>query len=57
MSIVVVEAPCPAFGVNVYFVVPAVPVLIVAGFQVPVKLFVDVAGSVGAGALRHNGPI
>jgi hypothetical protein len=51
ISIVVIEAPCPAFGVKVYFVVPTVAVLTVAGFQVPVKLFVDVAGSVGAGAL------
>jgi hypothetical protein len=57
MSIVVVEAPWPAFGVNVYFIVPTVAVLIVAGFHVPEKLLVDVSGRDGAVALRHKGPI
>jgi hypothetical protein len=57
MSMVVVEAPCPAFGVNVYFVVPAVAVLTVAGFQVPAILFVEVVGRVGAALFWHNGPI
>jgi hypothetical protein len=41
-------AHCPAVGVNVYDVVPLTDVLIVAGFQVPLMLFVDVAGNDGA---------
>ena len=45
---VVVVAPCPAVGVKVYVVVPTVAVLMVAGLQVPVKLFVDVVGRAGA---------
>jgi hypothetical protein len=45
---VAVSAHWPAVGVNVYDVVPADAVLIVAGFQVPVMPFVDVTGSVGA---------
>ena len=48
ISIVTVPAPCPAVGVKVYVVVPIVDVLIVAGFHVPVKLFVDVVGNAGA---------
>ena len=40
-------APCPAFGVNVYVVVPTVEVLMVAGFQVPLMLLFDVVGKVG----------
>jgi hypothetical protein len=51
MAIVALVAQCPADGVKVYFLVPTVPVLIIAGFQVPVKLFVEVNGSVGAAAL------
>ena len=45
---VAVVAHRPAVGVNVYVVVPAVAVLIVAGDQVPVIPFVDVSGKVGA---------
>jgi hypothetical protein len=45
---VAVVAHCPADGVNVYVVVPAVVVLIVDGLHVPVIPFVEVVGSVGA---------
>ena len=41
-------AHCPADGVNVYVVVPAVAVLMVAGLHVPVMPFVEVAGNAGA---------
>ena len=45
----VVGAPhAPVVGVKVYVVVPAVLVLIVAGFHVPATPFVDVVGSTGA---------
>jgi hypothetical protein len=54
---VVVEAPCPAFGVNVYVVVPTVAVLIVVGVQVPVILLFEVAGNTGGVLFWHNGPI
>ena len=54
---VVAVAHCPASGVKVYVVVPAVPVLIVAGFQVPLMPLVDVAGNAGAPEFWHNGPI
>jgi hypothetical protein len=57
ISIVVVEAHCPAFGVKVYVVVPVLAVLIVAGFQVPVIPLLEVAANVGAIAFWHNGPI
>jgi hypothetical protein len=40
---VVVEAHCPAVGVNVYVVVA---VLFIAGVQTPVMLLFDVVGSV-----------
>ena len=43
-----VVAHCPAEGVNVYVVVPAVAVEIVAGFQVPVTPLFEVPGSAGA---------
>ena len=47
----VVKAPhCPAFGVNVYVVMPVVDVLITAGFHVPVIPLFDVSGNPGAGA-------
>jgi hypothetical protein len=52
-----VVAHCPADGVKVYVVVPAVVVLIVAGLHVPVIPFVDVVGSDGAVLFWHNGPI
>ena len=45
---VAVVAHCPADGVKVYVVVPAVAVLIVAGLHVPGIPLLDVAGSVGA---------
>jgi hypothetical protein len=48
MLSVAVVAHSPADGVNVYVVVPAVAVLIVAGLQVPVIPLLDVVGSVGA---------
>ena len=47
ISIVVVDAPCPAVGVKVYVVVPMVAVLTVAGLQVPLKLLVEVVGNAG----------
>jgi hypothetical protein len=54
---VAVVAHWPADGVNVYVVVPAVAVLIVAGLHVPVIPFVEVVGSVGAVEFWHSGPI
>jgi hypothetical protein len=45
-----VVAHWPAAGVKVYVVVPAVAVLMVAGFHVPVIPFVEVVGSAGAAA-------
>jgi hypothetical protein len=57
ISIVVATAHWPAFGVNVYVVVPVVLVLIVAGFQVPEIPFVEFKGSEGAAAFWHKGPI
>ena len=44
--IVVVVAHCPAVGVKVYVVVPALAVLIADGLHVPVMLFVDVVDKV-----------
>ena len=46
----------PASGVNVYVVVPGVAVLIVAGFQVPFMLFVEVVGNAGAAEFWQSGP-
>lgn len=43
---VVVVAHCPAAGVKVYVLVPAVVVLMAAGLQVPVIPLVEVPGSV-----------
>ena len=37
---------CPTLGVKVYTVDPALAVLMVAGFQVPVMPFSEVAGNV-----------
>src|SRR5215216_4736493 len=45
---VAVVAHCPAVGVNVYTVVPAVAVLMLAGLHEPVIPLEDDAGSVGA---------
>ena len=36
---------------------PAVAVLIVAGFQVPVMLLLDVVGRAGAALFRQSGPM
>jgi hypothetical protein len=41
----------------VYVVVPTVDVLIVAGLQVPVMPFEDVAGRTGATLFWQSGPI
>ena len=57
MFIVVALPHWPAFGVNVYVVVPSVEVLMVAGLQVPVMPLLEVAGNVGAVAFWHSGPI
>ena len=57
ISIVAVEAHCPAAGVNVYVVVPTVVVLIVAGDQVPLILLVEVVSNAGAVLFWHSGPI
>jgi hypothetical protein len=54
---VALAAHCPAAGVNVYVTIPAADVLIVAGLQVPVMLFVELAGSAGAVEFRQRGPI
>jgi hypothetical protein len=56
-SIVTATAHCPAVGVNVYVVVPAVAVLIVAGLQVPVIPLLEVVGRAGAVAFWQSGPI
>lgn len=56
-EMLVVVPHCPASGVKVYVVVPAVAVLIVAGFQVPVILLFDVVGSAGAAEFWHKVPI
>jgi hypothetical protein len=45
---VAVIAHCPADGVKVYVVVPAVAVLMVAGLQVPVMPLLEVVGNTGA---------
>ena len=56
-DIVMVLPHCPAVGVKVYVLVPAVAVLIVAGLHVPVIPLVDVAGRAGAVLFRHSGPV
>lgn len=57
MLSVVVIAHCPAAGVKVYTVVPAVDVLIVAGLHVPLMPLVEVAGNDGAPEFWQSGPI
>lgn len=48
-TVMVAEVPhCPAAGVKVCVVDPTTAMFIVAGLQVPVTPFVDVAGRVGA---------
>ena len=54
--IVVVVPHCPALGVKVYTVDPAEAVLMVAGFQVPVMPFSEVAGNVPGVAPVQYGP-
>lgn len=56
--LIVVAVPhCPLFGVNVYVVVPAVAVPMVAGLQVPVTPLSDVVGRAGGLEFKHSGPI
>src|SRR4026207_1013811 len=50
-------AHSPAAGVNVYVVVPAAAVLMVAGFQVPLIPLLDIAGNTGAVAPMQRLPI
>ncbi len=60
MSIFSVTGPlthCPASGVNVYVVMPAVAVLIAVGFQLPVMPLVEVVDSNGAVLFWHKGTI
>ena len=57
ISKVVAVEHSPAFGVNVYEVVPATEVFMTDGFQVPVMPFDEVRGSGGAALFWHNGPI
>ena len=54
--IVAVFAHKPAVGVNVYTVVPALAVLTVDGFHVPVTPFVDVVGNAPAVAPTQYAP-
>ena len=54
---VATDAHCPADGVKVYVVVPAVEVLIVAGLHVPVIPFVEVMGKVGGAEFWQRAPI
>jgi len=59
MLSVAVVAHAPAEGVKVYTVVPGVPVLIVAGFQVPemAGTLVELVGKGGGVEFWHKGPI
>src|SRR4026209_646013 len=50
-------AHSPASGVNVYVVVPAAAVLMVAGFQVPLIPLLEAAASAGAVAPTQSAPI
>src|SRR5215218_2836610 len=54
---VAVVAHCPAVGVNVYTVVPAVAVLMLAGLHEPVIPLEDDAGRAGAVLPWQRGPI
>jgi hypothetical protein len=54
---VAVVAHSLAEGVNVYVIVPAVAVLIVAGLHVPVMPLLDVVGNAGGVEFWHSGPI
>src|SRR4026209_195335 len=49
-------AHSPAAGVNVYVVVPAAAVLMVAGFQVPLMPLLDTAGNTGTVAPMQRLP-
>jgi len=57
MLSVAVVAHCPADGVKVYVVVPAIAVLMVAGLQVPVIPLLDVVCNTGAVLFWQSGPI
>ena len=59
MFMVTVLAHWPASGVKVYVLVPAVKVLMAAGFQVPVTagLLLELAGSKGGVEFWQRGPI
>jgi hypothetical protein len=57
ISIVVKSEHCPPSGVKVYVKIPAVAVLIVAGFQLPLIEFSEMPSSKGATEFSHNGPI
>ena len=56
ISIVAVAAHSPGAGVKEYVILPAVAVLTVLS-QEPETPFLDMAGSAGAGAPLHNGPM
>jgi uncharacterized membrane protein len=59
ISMVTALAHWPASGVKVYVLVPAVKVLIAAGFHVPVTagLLVELAGNAGGVEFWQRGPI
>jgi hypothetical protein len=46
----------PAFGLNVYVVVPVADVFTTAGLHEPVMPFPEVAGNIGAVLFKHKGP-
>ena len=54
---VAVMAHWPAAGVNVYVVVPAIAVLIVAGLHVPGMPLFEVVGIIGAVLFWQSGPM
>jgi hypothetical protein len=59
ISMVPMVAHCPASGVNVKVMIPAMAVLIVDGFHVPAigdALF-EFIGKLGADAFKQSGPI
>jgi len=57
MTIDEVAAHCAGLGVKMYVVVPAVDVLIVAGFQVPNMPLSERVGNAGGVAFWQNGPM
>ena len=50
-------AHCPAAGVKMYVVGPAVAVLMVAGLHVPVTPLLEVVANAGAAEFWHSGPM